>query len=320
MPFGERDINQMRFRVAELMRQAYGAAMHDKATLRPFLATLLGVALLSLMDVFMKNASLAVGAYSTLVFRHFVGIAITVPAYVASRPVRPDTRTLRLHALRGGAAAFTSLTFFSALVILPLAEAIALSFISPLVALALAALVLKEKIRRSAIWAALLGLAGVGVIIAGRVNGERMTDEAWMGIGLVLISALTYAWNLILQRQQALRAKPLEIAAFQSSTITLFLLPAAPWLLALPPADAWFDIAAAAVLGVAGGLVLAWSYARAEAQVLVPVEYSGFIWAVLFGWTMLGEPLRIATAAGAMLIIGGCWIAAPRRRPEQAAL
>jgi S-adenosylmethionine uptake transporter len=290
------------------------------ATLGPFLATLLAIALLTLMDGFMKSASLVVGAYSTLVFRGGMGFVLAGSLWSFQGIRWPGRAALKLHLARGFVGAFTALTFFSALVRLPLAEAIALSFISPLIALALAALVLKEKVEGKALTAAVLGLAGVVVIVGGRLGRERMTDYARLGIALVLVSAVLYAVNLILQRQQAQVAKPLEIATFQGALMALVLLPAAPLFLAVPQLPGtWGAIAAAAALSTCGLLLLAWSYARAEAQVLVPVEYSGFAWAALFGWLLFGEEVRLTTLAGAVLIVLGCWIAAPRRHSEQVA-
>jgi S-adenosylmethionine uptake transporter len=59
-------------------------------------------------------------------------------------------------------------------------------------------------------------------------------------------------------------------------------------------------------------MLLAWAYARAEAQVLMPVEYSAFIWAALLGWWVFGEPVTLATLLGAGMIVMGCiWAARP---------
>ena len=67
-------------------------------------------------------------------------------------------------------------------------------------------------------------------------------------------------------------------------------------------------------------LLLAWAYARADAQALVPLEYSCFLWAALFGWLIFRESLGLPVLIGAALIVAGCWIAAPRRQPEQTAV
>ena len=62
-------------------------------------------------------------------------------------------------------------------------------------------------------------------------------------------------------------------------------------------------------------LLLAWAYARAEAQVLAPVEYSAFVWAALAGWVAFGETVSPYTLSGALLIVAGCVVAVRRRVP-----
>ena len=134
----------------------------------------------------------------------------------------------------------------------------------------------------------------------------------------MLASAVLYAWNLVLQRQQAQIAGPQEIALFQNLLVAAILGLAAPWLLHWPGAAALRDIALAAALAGTSLLLLSWAYARAEAQALVPVEYTGFIWAALFGWLKFGEQVNWATLAGAVLIVFGSWIAARRQSPMTA--
>lgn len=71
-------------------------------------------------------------------------------------------------------------------------------------------------------------------------------------------------------------------------------------------------LTAAGALTVAGAMAIAWAYARTEAQVLVPIEYSGFLWAVLFGWLFFREAVSVTTLAGTALIVTGCWLATRR--------
>jgi S-adenosylmethionine uptake transporter len=83
----------------------------------------------------------------------------------------------------------------------------------------------------------------------------------------------------------------------------------------MPQPGEWPDIAAAALLATVSLMLLAWAYARAEAQILLPIEYTAFIWAALMGWLWFGEALTPGTLAGVVLIVGGCWIAT--RSPGQ---
>jgi S-adenosylmethionine uptake transporter len=289
--------------------------------LMPFAVALVAVALFSLMDALMKGAALAVGAYSALLLRNVLAFALIGPVWLAVRSRWPGRTAMRLHATRGIVTAAMAFTFFWGIARMPLAEAIALSFVAPLIALYLAAIVLGERIRPSAIGASLLGLAGVTAIVFARLSAgaEEGHEEAGWGIASILASSVLYAWNLVLQRQQALVALPVEVATFQTALVGLALLPFAPLAFAMPGAEVWPQIGAAALLAVAAALLLAWAYRRAEAQVLVPLEYSGFLWAALFGWLFFAEGVRPVVLLGAALIVAACWIAAPRGRPEQTA-
>lgn len=292
--------------------------------IKPVLATIAGIALFSAMDAVMKSAALSIGAYSAYFLRCLVGFVMIAPFWWYRARNFPSARVMRIHLLRGVVVAFMGWTFFFALTRLPLAEAIALSFIAPVIALYLAAVLLGETIERKAIIAAILGLAGVVVIVGGKIGRERMDEEATLGLIALLLSAVLYAWNLVLQRQQALVARPSEVSTFQNGIVALTLLAGAPFLLVMPDQAAWIDITAGAALAVGAALFLSWAYARAEAQVLVPIEYTGFLWAAFFGWVAFGEKVTATTVAGAALIVVGCWIATRRQKapakPEQSAI
>ncbi|MGQ7829837.1 DMT family transporter [Altererythrobacter sp. Z27] len=287
----------------------------SRHSIRPFIACIVGVALFSAMDTVMKSASLAIGAYSAYFLRCLIGFVLIAPAWWLRTRKWPERHVLKVHALRGVVVAFMGWTFFFSLTRLPLAEAIALSFIAPLIALYLAAVLLGEKIERKAIIAALLGLAGVIVIVGGKIGREHMSGEATLGLIALLLSAVLYAWNLVLQRQQALLASPTEVSAFQNGVAVAVLLVGAPLMLQMPTSErVWFDLVAGALLAVTAVMFLSWAYARAEAQALVPLEYTAFLWAALLGWLYFGEKVTLSTIAGTALIVVGCLIAT-RRRP-----
>ena len=283
--------------------------------LLPFAAALAGVGFLSLMDAFMKEAALLIGAYTATVLRAFIGAALIAPVWLARGPAMPTRAVWKLHLERGIVSAFMALTFFYAITLLPLAEAIALSFIAPLIALYLARALLGEEISRAAISASLLGFAGTLVIVGGRIGQGAFDERAALGVASLFVSALLYAYNFIVIRKQAQVAGPLEIATFHSGIGGLVLLTLAPFLWQAPDSAATAPLLAAGALTVAGSLAIAWAYARAEANVLVPTEYSGFVWASLFGWLFFREAVTVPTLAGTALIVAGCWLAT-RAAPE----
>jgi S-adenosylmethionine uptake transporter len=220
-----------------------------------------------------------------------------------------------LHVLRAGLTAGMSTLYFDGVVRMPLAQAMALSFVAPLIALYLAALTLGERLRPRAVVGSLVALAGVGVIAADEL-GHAPGGDGWRGLIEILVSAVLYAFTLVLQRRQAQVATPVEVAFFQSILVALILLPLAlvwaPW----PAPFAWGLVALGAVLAVASMMLLAWAYARAEAQVLVPLEYTAFIWAALVGWLAFAEPLTRGTLGGVVLIVAGCVFATRRGSGE----
>jgi S-adenosylmethionine uptake transporter len=286
----------------------------------PIAVTVAAIALLAVMDGTMKAASLAVGAYSAMAWRSAAGTAMAGPLWLLGQTPWPTREVLRVHLMRGAVAAGMAVTFFHSLTLLPLAEAIAISFFAPLLALYLAAWMLGERIAPRAVAASVAGLGGVLVIVWPDIAGHGPDAPGRLeGIVAVTISAVLYAFNLVLARRQAMIAAPREVTFFQNAIILLLLLPFAPWWLA-NPADAVTAIAASAALSLVAGLMLTWAYARAEAQVLVPMEYSAFVWAALVGWAGFHEAVGVRTLAGAAIIVTACLIASRQAPPEAAAV
>ncbi|MBB4857351.1 S-adenosylmethionine uptake transporter [Novosphingobium chloroacetimidivorans] len=282
----------------------------------PVLAVVLGIALFSGMDAAIKGAALMAGVYSALLIRNLIGVAMIVPIWLAGPRRWPSPAVLRLHILRSSANAAMMVLFFVGIVRLPIAEGIAISFIAPLIALYLAAVMLGETIRRQAVIASLLGIAGVGVIVADRFGTGTPDHDTLIGLAAIIASAVLYAINLVLQRKLALLAGPIEVTLFQNLVIFALLALAAPWLAILPSLPALGLITLGAALATSALALLAWGYARAETQVLVPIEYTAFLWAALLGWVFFDEPVGAATLAGTLLIVLGCWIGT--RDPERA--
>ena len=288
------------------------AELHPRPFI-PFMVAAAGVGTFSLMDAAMKDLALSIGAYNAVMWRNTVGALLMGVLFVGTRQKWPPIHLLKIHLWRSIVVAVMAVSFFWSLTKLPLAEAIGLSFIAPVIALYLAAVMLKETIGKEAIWASLAGLGGVAIILAGRLSGHYTMGHVW-GAAAVLFSAVVFAYNLILARQQAQVAGPIEIAFFQNLFVALTLGLAAPWF--LQPIG-MFDapmVGASAALAVISLLLLSWAYARAEAQILIPVEYTAFVWAAFFGWLFFAEPVTLPVLLGTALIVGGSLIAA-RAKP-----
>ena len=279
-----------------------------------FLAALAAVGILSVMDAVMKALVLAVGIYTVSIWRSLVGLVLAGGLYLPRRLPWPSRSTIKIHVARGVIVTVMAFLFFWGIGRVPLAQAIALTFIAPLIALILAGLFLHEKIGAKSITGSAVAFGGVLVIVLGQSRAE-LGPEVLLGSIAILGSALCYACNIVLMRHQALAAKPLEITFFQSLTILVL------WLAVIPfagppdwPSNPWWMwIAVAAAMSTAGSMLFAWGYARAEASYLAVTEYSAFLWAAALGWIVFHEPVSLYTLAGAGLIVGGCIVAARTR-------
>ena len=289
------------------------AELHPRPFI-PFMVAAAGVGTFSLMDAAMKDLALSLGAYNAVMWRNCLGALFMGLLFIGTRQKWPAAHILKIHLWRSIIVSVMAVSFFWSLTKLPLAEAIGLSFIAPVIALYLAAVMLGETIGREAIWASLAGLGGVAIILTGRLSGHYTAGHLW-GAAAVLFSAVVFAYNLILARKQAQIAGPIEIAFFQNLFVAATLSLVAPWFL---QPIAMFDVpmvGSAAALAIISLLLLSWAYARAEAQILIPVEYTAFVWAAFFGWLFFAEPVTLPVLLGTALIVSGSLIAA-RAKPE----
>jgi S-adenosylmethionine uptake transporter len=283
---------------------------------KAFAAALLAVAALSIMDAVMKHLVLAIGIIAVSIWRAATNMAISAALYLPRSKTWPSRSNLKIHVWRSVIVTVMAFLFFWGIGRVPLAQAIALTFIAPLIALLLAALVLDEHIGSRSIAGSAVAFAGVLVIVLGQARMNASPDVL-LGTAALIGSALCYAVNIVLMRRQALTARPLEINFFQCVTIL------AIWILALPlvgvpqwPGGQWLWIAVAATLSTSGTLLFAWAYARGEASYLSATEYSGFLWASALGWLVFREPVSLYTLGGAVLIVCGCFVAARRKITE----
>jgi drug/metabolite transporter (DMT)-like permease len=283
---------------------------------RAFMVALAAVSALSIMDAVMKHLVIAIGIIAVSVWRSLLNLAISGVLYLPRHGSWPSRSTLKIHIVRGILVTGLAFLFFWGIGRVPLAQAIALTFIGPLIALLLAGVFLKEQIGPRSIVGSIAAFAGVIVIVLGQARAH-IGREVLLGSAAILGSAVCYAVNIVMMRPQAQAAGPLEINFFQALTVMII------WLIILPfvgipiaPGLQWPWIGVAAILSTSGTLLYGWAYARGEASYLAVTEYSAFLWASALGWLVFRETVSIYTLAGALLIVGGCLIAA---RPKIAA-
>jgi S-adenosylmethionine uptake transporter len=285
-----------------------------------YAAAVAGIALFSIMDMVMKGLTLAIGTYSTLFWRSLIGIVFASIPFLWTRNPWPKRVALRLHLLRGGMMVPMAVLFFWGLARVPMAQAVALTFIAPLIALVLAAAILKEPIGQRTVTGSIAAFVGVVVIFIGQAQAD-LGPAALRGSFAILGSAVIYAFNIIVMRRQAQNSGPIEIGFFQNLVFGTVLVASIP-VMGMPPLPAgqWVDLMLAAALALGSLMLLGWGYARAGAAYLSTTEYTSFLWAMLLGWLRFNEEVSWMTLIGAGLIVAGCLIAARTRKVDHPAL
>jgi S-adenosylmethionine uptake transporter len=274
----------------------------------PVLLYVIGIAVFCAMDGFMKQLVAGNPAVMATFWRYAGAILFTGLIWLQAGRPAITREMLPVHMLRGGIIAVSATLFFWSLGVLPLAQAVTIAFIAPLLIPPIAALLLKEQMQRGSVLAGIAGFAGV--LVAVGLDPDDWTNEQLRGVAAVLVSALAYAVSVVLMRLRAARdgAATLSLlgAIFPALAIAPVLgLTVAPtdW---LPDGSDWLLVLAAGACGAIALQFIARAYARAEAQVLAPFEYTALGWAALFGWLFFDEPVSPRTWAGAAIIGAAC--------------
>ncbi len=215
---------------------------------------------------------------------------------------------------RGLLSVFGMFTNFSALTRLPLADATAISFASPLFTVALAAVILKERVRVYRWSAVLVGFAGVIVMLiphfdVGHYAAAGAAATAAIGSLFALSSAVCNAGTVI-QTRRLVQSETTPSIVFYFSVVC-----AIAGALTLP--FAWHtpsgsELAALIALGVLGGVAhifLTESYRFAAASVVAPFDYSSMLWALMLGYWVFGElPSALVYLGGAIVAGAGLFV------------
>jgi drug/metabolite transporter (DMT)-like permease len=240
---------------------------------------------------------------------------IMVPAMVPRSPLYAlPTNRLGLHLMRGAALLGSSLLFISGLRFLPIAEASATAFVSPLFVTALSIIFLSESVGLRRWLATAVGLIGVLVIL--RPGSSAFHPAAFFP----LASALCWALTLIMTRM--LSGKERAITTMTYSSIAGFaILSALVPLVWITPT--WHDIFFGVVIGLtstAGQWIVVLAFRYADASVLAPFSYTQLLWVSILGFLVFGEVPGVWTVTGAAFIVASGLYTAHRERVRRSQL
>lgn len=210
--------------------------------------------------------------------------------------------------LRALAMLTSGLLFFGALAQLPLVDALALFFISPLVVTLLAPLLLGERVswfRRGAV-----AIGFLGVLIVLRPGSTTWGPYALMALG----SGVVHALYLIITRKLAGSAPPLATIAFGTlfGTVALSAWVLPRWI--APTPREWLLMATLGMLAMVGHYLVVKAFDYAPAATLAPLGYAEIISATLVGYLLFGDFPDALSWLGVAVIIGSGLVVTLRER------
>lgn len=275
----------------------------EHATQRPLYALglrLTAIACLSTMAALIKLASLrGVQLAETLFFRQFFAVPIAL-AFVLAGPGLASLRTARIgrHITRTMFGVIGMVANFGAIILLPLAEATTLQFTVPIFATILSTLMLKEVAGLHRWSAVLLGFVGV-LLVVRPGDGHFPLYAAATGLFAAFMVAL-----ISIQIRELGRTESATTTVFWFSLLSLPIL-GIGYIFYARAHDpiSWALLVGIGLIGGLGQMALTSSFRWAPVSTVVPMDYSGLIWATLYGWLLFGVLPIASTWFGAPLII-----------------
>jgi drug/metabolite transporter (DMT)-like permease len=290
----------------------------------------------SINDMSVKFLSGGYALHQVILIRAFVAMAfiLTFIAFSGTGFGQLITRRPKMHLLRVAVVMVSNVTFFVGLAALPLADAIAVAFVSPIVVTLLSVVFLHETVGPRRWMAVILGMVGVIIMLR---PGAGVIQPAAI---LVLVSAILYAAGNLLARRMGDTESAMTLGFYvQTGFIVVSVVMGLwtgdghlatddplwgflfrPWI--WPPVGDWPVFLATGLAVGVGGLMVTQAYRTAEAGLIAPFEYVGMPMAIFWGVVIFGTWPDLTAWAGIALICGSglytLWRETARRKVDAA--
>jgi drug/metabolite transporter (DMT)-like permease len=273
---------------------------HVERPLYALTLRLAGIGLVATLFMLVKLAGESGVALPEIMFwRQAIAIPLLL-AWLGLRGELGKLRTQRLgtHGRRAAIGMMGMVGNFGAAVLLPLAEATTLGFTTPLFAVIIGALVMREGVGPWRWAAVVIGFAGVIVIAQ---PGHELVSPlgAVAGLGAGLMVAIVSFQIRDLGRTEAPAATVFYFALFGA----LMMLPFLPFTMTAHSGRQWLILVGLGIVGTVGQLLITAALRHGAVSSVIVMDYTSLIWALLFGWAIWGQLPASATWLGAPLIV-----------------
>ena len=272
--------------------------------LRAALLMLGSTVFFALMAVAIRLASATLHTFEIAFFRNFFGLIAALPLLLRHGPDLLRTTQLPRYLFRCVIGAVSMMAGFWAIGHLPLAQAVALSYSTPIFVTIAAVIFLHEQVRARR-WAAVaLGFVGVMIIV-------RPGSDSFTAGSLVALTAAVLSGIVAIQIKQLSKVEPADRIVFYTTLlwVPMSLLPAlAVW--EWPQGVVWVWVAAAGFLGTGGHMLWTRALKLGDVSALTPISFMQLPIVAVAGWLLFQEPLDRWTALGAgVIFVANAYIA-----------
>lgn len=257
------------------------------------------------LNTLMRSLSLQLDIFQTQFLRYAFGLAVMLPLLVRSGFAAYRPRHIGGQFLRGGVHTIGLCLWFIALPHIALADTTAMGFTGPIFIMIGAAWLFGERMRWERWMAALLGLAGVLIVVAPQLTGSGG------GYSLIMLaSSPVFAASFLITKGLTRYERPEVIVLWQSITVTILSLPLALLAWRAPTALQWFMFVFCGLLGSLGHYCLTRSFSVADISATQSVKFLDLVWASLLGWVVFADqPSRSTLIGGTVICASTLWIA-----------
>ncbi|MBM3398316.1 MAG: DMT family transporter [Betaproteobacteria bacterium] len=286
-------------------RRGLRAFANWPVTVRGMVWMVLGGMLFSVLNTIARDLTLHLDVYQSQFLRYLFGLLVILPwvwrdGWRTYMPVNMAGQFWR-----GGVHTLGLVLWFTALPQISLADMTAIGFTGPIFIMIGAAWFLNEPMRKDRWIAAIIGFAGVMVVVLPKMSG----DGGWYNL-VMLASAPVFAASFLITKALTRYEKPGVIVLWQAITVTVLSLPMALPNWQMPTPMQWLGFAATGVLGTLAHYCLTRAFALADISATQSLRFLDLVWASLLGWLVFGDIPSQSTWLGAFVILWATvWIA-----------
>lgn len=261
------------------------------------LTMMLGVQILAAFSaVLVKQLGPEAPIFQLITFRQSFTLVLLIPVMMTLSSGFKVSPFQKLHLFRGALIALGNVTFIYALMHLPLVTVTAIVYTSPIILVLISAYLLSEKLSFTKIATVCAGFCGVLMI--------SKPADANIYIILALISAITVALNNVCLKRVADKEHPM-VTLFWSNVYTVaFVIPLAIWESAPITTAVLSTSFYLALLYIVMTYLVIHAMRRADASRVAPAEYSGLVFAAIFGFWLFDDPIELWTLIGITVVFG----------------